>query len=173
MDTDTFGAEQADYWERLRSRLIPLVHPILAKYGLYAEMDASVDEYLATVPCAPERFERYLADWGFTRNPVAGYKTRWDGVEEVGSWRRCYTEQENGSIVPGDVWSKWQLHVRLFPGPTPDTVDVHVHWEVNWLYDPFAHYAGEGKSVQVGHRRMSNFLDRMDAHDHYRRGDLA
>lgn len=169
MNNQSFGTDEADYWERLRARLVPKLHDVLSRYGLYAEMDADRDEYYATVLLDPESFEEQLAAWGFTRNPVAGYKTRWDGAEEIGSWRRCYTETDEGDIVAGDMFSKWQLHVRLFPGPEPGQVDVHAHWEINWAYDPFAHYRGTDHSIAEGHDRLGSFLENLGADMYYDR----
>lgn len=163
-----FGDDDDDYWEEIRSRSIPVIHDVLEKYGGYAEMDADKDEYLATVEHGPEEFEEYLAKWGFQRNPVAALKTRWDGETEIGSWRRCYAE-ENGEIVAGGKSAKWQLHVRLYPGPEDGTVDVHAHWEINWAHHPVKHYRGEDNSVEEGHRRMRSFLDNLGDDMYYDR----
>ena len=166
--------KHADFWETLRQRAIPPLHRLLEQYGYWAESTTSQNEYAVTIDmravagsesltteAAAERFEHLLDDeWGFSRNPVAGLKRRPDdGAVEIGSWRRCYTERSDGSVVEGTSASKWQLHVRVFPGPVEGTLDTYVHWEINWLYDPVAHYQGDGWDADEGERRFRELVE--------------
>lgn len=154
------GAE-ADFWERLRSLLIPPLHWVVHHWGYWAEADAVRGEYVTTVQMPVEQFEHYLEEWGFIRNPVAGLKTNEHGVEEVGSWRRCYTDT-NGILEPAGPTAPWQLHVRLFPGPTEDTVDCYAHWERNWLTHPVKHYQSDGLSYTRGYALTMEYLTELD-----------
>lgn len=160
-----FGAS-ADYWERLRSWAIPHIHDILSRYGYWAEAPATHEEYVTTVRHDPEAVEVLLDEWGFYRNPVAGLKTNEHGDEEVGSWRRVY----DLSGTP-DPTGSWQLHIRLFPGPTDDETDIYAHWERNWATHPIDHYNSVGLSYSRAFTRtmavVMHSYERDEYYDRY------
>ncbi len=176
-----FGGSNADYWEPIRRRLIPHIHSVLRRYGMYAENPAHDREYAYTVMVGEEEMERVLdEEWGFSRNPVAALKheesASGEPVYEIGSWRKCYKET-SGGYADGSPFSKWQFHIRLYPHTCDDgcehaeidgrAVDLYVHWEINWLYDPFAHYAGKGWEAEEAKKRTRELVSEEFASEKY------
>lgn len=145
---------EQDWWEPLRRVLVPTIDKVLRMVGLRAVAHVYPAEYAATVDMGEEALEEWLEARGFTRNPLAAYKTTPDDRKESGSWRR--TDDEG-----------WQLHVMLFDAENRET-DVYAHREVAWTPDAFtpsgirqniAHYTGKGQSGPEGVRRFRGLLD--------------
>lgn len=67
---------------------------------------------------------------------------------------------ERGSYAhrPEGFLGKWQTHFRLFPVGDERTA-VYVHWELNPLARPGAHYRGEQWSAEIGKRNAQKILD--------------
>jgi hypothetical protein len=135
----------ADYWETLRSALLPLlarrVPDVLWSYTLHER------EYVGGIDKPPEEVEQLLWDHGFTRMPLAALKRLSDGTVESGSWawRESLTAQN-------------QLHVMLFA--TRDGTAIYCHLEANALspFNALDHYLGRGYDPEAGAKQLRDKL---------------
>jgi len=131
----------ADYWETLRSVLLPLlarrVPRIKWSYTLHER------EYVGRIDESPEEVEQLLWEHGFRRMPLAAYKTLSDGTGEVGSWawRESLTADK-------------QLHVMLFPDQDGTAVYAHAEFSAINPVVALKHYRGVGYDPQAGAEQL-------------------
>lgn len=100
----------------------------LMGYSPLAELEEPA-AYVGTVSTdtgnAEEQVERWLAANGFRRNAIAYLKYR---------YRESEREYEQGSwTYRSEIKAEKQLHVRLFDGADPGTVDLYAHREPSIL----------------------------------------
>ena len=144
-----------DATNALRRTVLPQLH--YALYGTfegYAVSHTTEDEYVATVHCPESAIESILAERGFSRNPIASLKVRFDGNTSEGSW--VYREHP----LADD-----QLHVVLHTlgdGEDEERVDVYAHWERSWIRHPYAHYVARGYDAERGVEITKRLLDRWE-----------
>lgn len=131
----------ADYWETLRSLLLPLldrrVPRIKWAYTLHER------EYVGRINAPPEEVEQLLWTHGAKRMPLAAFKTLSDGTTEVGSW-----------AFRDSLTAEMQTHVILFPDQ--DGTAIYAHMEANALspFDALAHYRGIGYDPEQGEKAL-------------------
>lgn len=135
----------AEYWERLRGRVLPGLDDLARRLDLgYAAYELGPREYAGTLDVEPEAAERLLYRNGFRRNPFAAYKTLPDGREEVGSW--SYRSSR---------LARRQVHVMLFDRDGQGT-DVYAHSEYSAINPlvAYRHYTGQGYSPPKGQAKL-------------------
>lgn len=135
----------ADWWETLRSILLPLLSQRVPRikwaYTLHER------EYVGVIDRPPEEVEQLLWEHGFTRNPLAAYKTLSDETGEVGSW--AWRES---------LFADSQLHVMLFPAREGTAVYAHVEPNAQNPFTALDHYRGVGYNPQEGAELCRNLL---------------
>ncbi len=101
----------------------------------------TAEEYVLTAHCSEASIEAVLSEMGFSRNPIASLKVRFDGNTSEGSW-----------VWRPSLGSLWQLHVVLhaLTDDPDDRVDVYAHWECSWIRHPFRHYVARGYDAETG-----------------------
>jgi hypothetical protein len=143
----------ADYWEPLRTRLIPILDRALRSVGGYAEMESYGREYAGTIHADPEQVEIMLYEQGYHRNPLSSLKTLAADKSHdasVGSW--AYRESQH-AVVPNCLALR-QTHVTLYrqSGPDGQHTALYAHNEYSSI-NPFVawlHYRGKGADVAAG-----------------------
>ena len=137
----------------LRRSTIPQLHYLLyGTFGAYAVSHTTADEYVLTAHCSEDEIEAVLEELGFSRNPIASVKVRFDGNTSEGSW----------------VWrpsplSSWQLHVVLHElEEREECVDVYAHWECSWIRHPYKHYVARGYDAEKGVELTKAWLEEYD-----------
>jgi hypothetical protein len=131
----------ADYWELVRRILLPLlarrVPAVKWSYELHGR------EYVGRINEPPEEVEQLLWDHGFTRMPLAAYKTLPDGSGEVGSWafRESLTAEK-------------QLHVMLFADGDGTAVYAHAEYSAINPLVALKHYRGTGYNPDAGAEQL-------------------
>jgi hypothetical protein len=91
-----------DFWPRLRRVLLPVLDRLAqGTPGLYATATTLDSEIVGfAVVDDVDSFERTLEAAGFTRNPLASYKTL-DGLQSDGSWADRYGTVAAGLLTSG------------------------------------------------------------------------
>mgnify|MGYP000574173019 CR=1 FL=1 len=161
-----FGGAAADYWETLRSVLIPLVGKQIARInshsdtGYYVSYPTGRDEYALQVQKDEESFEEDLEAMGFERNPVAAFKTlAGTSYKEEGSWYMVHSNNDlHGLDLPSDAipyvrdgQNDFQLHLILYEvDGDENTTVVFAHHELWWGAYPLSHYRGRYYDPEFG-----------------------
>ena len=148
-----------DATNALRRTVLPQLHYVL--YGTfegYAVSHTTEDEYVATVHCPESAIESILAERGFSRNPIASLKVRFDGNTSEGSW-----------VYRDHLLADDQLHVVLHTlgddevdDDDDERVDVYAHWERSWIRHPYAHYVARGYDAEKGVEITKRLLERWE-----------
>lgn len=151
-----------DYWEGWRRHIIPrlgvfvqLLNELL-RVDMYVSSRSRRNQFVGRIQMNEERFEQYLHEWGFERNPLSSLKTRLDtGEVEEGSWRKIYPHNA----------PEWQLHVIIYDGEQianakSGELFLYAHWEYRWDVHPWKHYKGVDIDEKEGVIRMRQLLDK-------------
>ncbi|WP_114575485.1 hypothetical protein [Saliphagus sp. LR7] len=131
-----------DVVNALRRSTIPQLHYLFrGTFGGYAVSHTTAEEYVLTAHCSEASIEAVLSEMGFSRNPIASLKVRFDGNTSEGSW-----------VWRPSLGSSWQLHVVLhaLTDDPDDRVDVYAHWECSWIRHPYSHYVARGYDAETG-----------------------
>lgn len=139
-------------WAVVRPVVVPIAHE-LAKRKLgdefYTVYDVDREEHVITLELPYQDVVDDLEAADYVVEPLAAYKTDWNGNREVASYARHLGPKP----FPGaPSWLKeYQVHVTLFETPSGGTT-VTAHHEFNsWRWDRAeAHYRGEGLDVAKG-----------------------
>ncbi|WP_254862536.1 hypothetical protein [Halovivax gelatinilyticus] len=140
-----------DATNAIRRTILPQIHYLLhGTFDGYAVSHTTEDEYVATVHCSESEIESMLSAVGFSRNPIASLKVRFDGNTSEGSW-----------VWRDHLLSDDQLHVVLHTlDGRDDRVDVYAHWERSWIRHPYAHYVARGYDADRGVELTQELFDR-------------
>lgn len=176
------GADD-DYWPAIRGRLLPVLDTLAAGFpGFYAESTTPDVELVGVLPWGTEVAETELEALGYTRNPLAAYKTNSLGWGSAGSWAKRYRSirwvgdglrawADRRSIpgpgwladtlgrflqASGDILALRQIHITLFEDPKTGRTWVYAHDEANSLnpLTAWAHYRGTGQRARKAVRRV-------------------
>lgn len=177
------GADD-DFWPAIRGRVLPAVDRIARGTGLYAEGHSKPYEYAGQVATGTlDAFEEDLEAMGYTRNPLAAYKSYTPkGWQSDGSWAKRYgyirgtgdllRNCSAAQAVPGpallgrflqglgDILALRQVHVTVYYQESRftdrDTVHCFVHDEANSLnpLTAWRHYRGKGFHADRGVSRF-------------------
>ncbi|UBF23183.1 hypothetical protein M1M34_gp032 [Haloarcula tailed virus 2] len=169
-----FGGANADFWETIRSTLIPLVGRQVAKLDshtkdhYYVEHRTGRGQYICQINKSEEKFEEDLEDMGFERNPIAAFKTlAGTDHKEEGSW---YKVDDSDDVLDLELPEKakefdregqpdFQLHLILYEiDDDSKTTTVCGHHELWWGARPLGHYRGHYYSPWFGGILFSKIL---------------
>lgn len=151
-------------FEKVRRAVIPKLGALVNFYNettgsdLYVNGYTTKDQFVGRVNMSEEEFEEVLEEMGFTRNPLAAFKTLvGTNYPEEGSFRWLGTEHE-------DYRNDFQLHVVIYDGKVVPDADVgetyvYAHWEYRWDTNPVKHYKSVDFQTEKGARMMKDMLD--------------
>ena len=109
-------------------------------------------EYLGVWEVSPAEARRRLeSTYGFRRQ----LRAYLHAYEQNGAMRY---EEASYSHRPDGFFSRWQLHVRLFPTTDGETA-LWCHWERNPNVAPLAHLRQDGYDPATGKQRLQELLD--------------
>jgi hypothetical protein len=148
-----------DYWEKIRTWLIPKLGVVAqfledaTGYDYYVMSETHNSQFVGRVPMGEEEFESVLHDMGFVRNPLASLKIHGSGETEEGSWRRVSENEPN-----------FQIHAVLYDGSNVDNAEtdvtyVYAHWEYRWDRHPIKHYNEVNYNAAKGRKLLTKMLD--------------
>lgn len=141
-----------DWIEGVRRWLYPKLHPYLEKFGGYGIGIVTHNQHVCTLDMGEEELEEELVELGFTRNPMACYKSLDDGSQSEGSWALYHNERPQ--IIDEDM----QLHVTLFG---EEKVTVYAHYEDSWYASPIDHLNEENYSASEGVEKAKRVLSHL------------
>lgn len=131
-----------DWIERVRRNILPILHSILSKFGLYAAGDVGDTSYSCTTHASEEQLEKMLVEAGFMRNPIAALKYRIHKQQRYvseGSWF-FFTMNDPIYVLGIFELPRWQYHLTIFDDPDSDGQRCYIHKEYWWGTEPVKHY---------------------------------
>ena len=148
-------------WVPLRRAVIPVAHRIAQRQlgdDFYAVYDVGREEHVITLELSVEDAVDDLEIAGYLPEPLAAFKTDWNGNTEAAS----YARHIGSKPFPGaPEWLRErQIHVTLFDAPDGGTiVTAHEEWN-SWRWDKAeAHYRGETMDIEKGVALAAKDLD--------------
>ena len=143
-----------DWIEGFRRWLYPKLHPYLTRVNGYGVGTVGEAQYVCTLPAGEEHVEEVLVDHGWTRNPIACYKTHADGRQSEGSWRLRGLDDRYDLLED----SSKQLHITFFDADDQGAVDVYCHQEYDWMCAPLMHLREVELEFDIGRWKAKRFI---------------
>lgn len=147
---------------------------------LYVMVNAPESQHILNIDTAGKSLDKSLNDIGQAYKKMhfrpevilAGLAENDDGRKEVGNFILTAPSKNHpnawGASIVYDVlvmlFTKYQLHIRLFHNEQKECIEVYAHYELN-PYNPRysrGHYEGDEYSTEKGKEMMVDMLDEFE-----------